>query len=102
MISFLSYFIVPTVIFLALVKLNNKHRWLTASRNGFEYRTKSGKEVYKNLFWLCVVVFFAFWPVVLPILIVALAMAWAVHWLTNGEGAIPMNKIDQYNDRNRY
>ena len=25
-----------------------------------------------------------------------------VNWLTNGEGVIPMNKIDQYNDRNRY
>ena len=101
MISFLSYFIVPTVIFLALVKLNNKRRWLTARRDG-DYRTAKGKEVDKIMFWCGVVVFFLFWPLALPILMVGLAMMWAVHWLTNGEGAIPMNKIDQYNDRNRY
>ena len=101
MISFLSYFIVPTAIFLALVKLNNKRRWLTARRDG-DYRTPNGKEVDKIMFWFGVVIFFALWPVALPILSIALAMAGAVHWLTNGEGAIPMNKIDQYNDRNRY
>lgn len=92
MIAFLSYFIVPTAIFLTLVKLNHKRRWLTARVRGDDYYTKSGKNIDKTFFWIGVVVFFLFWPVVLPISLAALGVIWMINWLTNGEGAIPLNK----------
>jgi len=98
MITFLSYFIVPTSIFLTLVKLNNKRRWIVNKRS--DYLTKNGFEVDKVLFWVFTTVFFIFWPIVIPTIIVILGVLWAIHWLTNGEGVIPS---DNYKNRdNRY
>jgi hypothetical protein len=92
MITFLSYFIVPTAIFLVLVKLNNKRRWIVSS-NGicghYNYFTKNGREVDKIIFWFITTLYFVFWPIFIPVMCTILGIFYAVRWLTNGEGVIP-------------
>jgi hypothetical protein len=99
MIALISYFIVPTAIFLTLVKLNHKRRWLTARLHGGDYFTKSGKDIDKIIFWAGVALFFAIWPVALPILLIILGILWFINYITNGEGAIPLNKPTERESR---
>lgn len=98
MITFLSYFIVPTAVFLAAVKLNNKRRWLTSRVRGSDYWTQNGKSIDKILFWFFVVLFFVLWWIAIPLIAVALGVSWIIHWLTNGEGAVPVSKETNRNN----
>lgn len=104
MIAFLSYFIVPTAVFLAAVKLNNKRRWLTSRVRGYDYYwTKNGISVDKDTFWFLVVIFFAMWPILVPIIIVVTGLARLVRWITNGEGVVPIGDAPARDDKhNRY
>jgi hypothetical protein len=54
MISFLSYFIVPTVLFLTFIKLNHRYRWIVeAVGRDSEYYTLFGKhEIFFLFFWI--------------------------------------------------
>jgi len=95
MITFISYFIVPTVIFLALVKLNTKRNWLTAksyNHDNYEnYWTKNNKHVDKVIFWLAVFVFFVLWWVVIPLMLVVFGVYQLIQWITNGKGVVPIS-----------
>ena len=87
----ISYFIVPTVIFLVLVKLNTKRCWLTAkSYNKDEYWTKNNKPVDKAIFWFAVCMFFVLWWVMIPCMLVAFGVYQLIQWITNGKGVVPI------------
>jgi hypothetical protein len=91
MITFLSYFIVPTAIFLALVKLNTKRNWLTAKYyNPYNYWTKNNKPVDKVIFWWAVFMFFVLWWVTIPCILVAFGVYQLIQWITNGKGVVPI------------
>ena len=94
MIGFISYFIVPTAVFLTLVKLNNKQRWLTARIRSSDYWTKNGKSIDKVFFWMLVFFSFLLWWIFIPVMVIVLAVSKIINWITNGEGAIPVNKED--------
>jgi len=87
----ISYFIVPTAIFLVLVKLNSKRCWLTAkSYNKDEYWTKNNKPVDKAIFWFAVCMFFVLWWVMIPCMLVAFGVYQLIQWITNGKGVVPI------------
>lgn len=104
MFSFLSYFIVPTAVFLAAVKLNNKRRWLTArvGEDWFfdDYYTKGGAKIPKPMFWLIVFATFLLWWIVIPIMLAVFLFSLVIKWLTNGEGVVP--KESSRRNSNRY
>jgi hypothetical protein len=86
----ISYFVVPTVIFLTLVKLNSKRCWLTAkSYNKDTYWTKNNLPIDKVIFWWAVFVFFVFWWVVIPLMLLAFGVYQLIQWITNGKGVVP-------------
>lgn len=86
------YFVVPTVIFLTLVKLNTKRHWLTAkSYNKGEYWTKNNLPIDKTIFWWAVFVFFVFWWVMIPLMLLAFGVYQLIQWITNGKGVVPIS-----------
>lgn len=87
----ISYFIVPTAIFLTLVKLNNKHRWLTARIRGSDYWTKNGTAIDRNEFRFGVAIFFVLWWIVIPMMVVSFGISCLIKWITNGDGWIPIS-----------
>ena len=88
----ISYFVVPTVIFLTLVKLNSKRCWLTAkSYNKDTYWTKNNLPIDKVIFWWAVFVFFVFWCVVIPLMLLAFVVYQLIQWITNGKGVVPLS-----------
>jgi amino acid transporter len=94
----ISYFIVPTVIFLVLVKLNTKRNWLTAkSYDKVEYWTKNNKPVDKAIFWFAVFVFFVFWWVMIPLMLLAFGVYQLIQWITNGKGVVPISNEQSKN-----
>lgn len=97
----ISYFVVPTVIFLTLVKLNTKRNWLTAkSYNHYNYWTKNNLPVDKTIFWWAVFVFFVLWWVVIPLTLVVFGVYQLIQWITNGKGVVPIANEKSYGRRN--
>ena len=96
MIGLISYFIVPTVIFLTFVKLNNKRRWIVRPKMSYtgEYKYKDGSSIDPLLFWIFVFGFFLLWWVIIPLIAIILVFSWVTHWITNGEGIIPTDDTD--------
>lgn len=96
MIGFFSYLIVPTVIFLTFVKLNNKRRWIVRSKTSYEYtyKCKDGSDIDPLLFYISVFVFFMLWWAIIPLIAIILVFSLVTHWLTNGEGIIPTDDKD--------
>jgi hypothetical protein len=94
MIGFFSYFIVPTVIFLTFVKLNNKRRWIVRSKMSYEYKYKDGSSIDPLLFSIFVFAFFLSWWAIIPVIAIILVFSWVTHWITNGEGIIPTDDTD--------
>jgi len=88
----ISYFVVPTAIFLTLVKLNSKRCWLTSkSYNKDTYWTKNNLPIDKVIFWWAVFVFFVFWWVVIPLMLLAFVGYQLIQWITNGKGVVPIS-----------
>ena len=87
------YFVVPTAIFLTLVKLNAKRHWLTAKcYNHYSYYwTKNNLPIDQILFWWAVVLFFVLWWVVIPLMLVVYAVYQLIQWITNGKGVVPIS-----------
>jgi len=88
----ISYFVVPTVIFLTLVKLNSKRCWLTAkSYNKDTYWTKNNLPIDKVIFWFAVCTFFVLWWVEIPLMLLAFVVYQLIQWITNGKGVVPLS-----------
>ena len=97
----ISYFVVPTVIFLTLVKLNTKRNWLTAkSYNHYSYWTKNNLPIDQIIFWWAVFVFFVLWWVVIPLTLVVFGVYQLIQWITNGKGVVPIANEKSYGRRN--
>jgi len=90
--GFLLYFLVPTVIFLTLVKLNTKRHWLTAkSYNKDTYWTKNNLPIDKVNFWFSVFIFFVLWWVTIPLMLLVFGVYQLIQWITNGKGVVPIS-----------
>lgn len=91
MISFLSYFIVPTVLFLTFIKLNHRYRWIVKSHfYGGDYTLFGKHEIFSGFFWIYWLCLFVFWPIFLPISVFLVTIYGLCRvWATNGKSIIP-------------
>lgn len=82
------YFSIIVVLFLVLVKLNHKYRWITRGNCEYEYRFKNGYDFLnldKMFFWIAFVTCLLLWPLTLICFILIIL----VKKFTNGKGIIP-------------
>jgi len=92
MISLLSFFIVPTILFVVFIKLNHKYKWLVTDphyrKNSYIIK-KTNEAIDKLVFWFFVIAFFVTWPVMLPIIGLFVFVSFIIKLLLNSKSIIP-------------
>jgi len=91
MISFLSYFIVPTVLFLTFIKLNHRYRWIVKAvgRYSEDYTLFNKYDIFAPFFWIYWAILFIAWPIIMPLSVVFVTVYGLCRWATNGKSIIP-------------